>query len=301
MSDSSDAVEVTREAIVAGLRSGGLSAGDGVMVHSSLKSFGRVQPSDAGPGGAAGAAMTVIEALMEAVTPAGTLLLPSFNHGKVYGPDGPGWFDPAETPTTNGIIPETFRRLAGVRRSIHPTHAFAAWGAKAAEYTQGHHRTLTCGADSPLGRLWRDGGWGLLLGVGYRANTFHHVVETTTGAPCLGRRTVALPMRIDGRSVEGRTWGWRDGGCPITDATRYAEVIAARGLQRETMIGACPAILFRLQDAWEVIAELLRDGLGEFPPCRRCPIRPRVGERAVPSDWDEKRGRLKPDSPAWGY
>ena len=202
--------EMSKEMIVVGLRRLGLAAGDGVMVHSSLRSFGRV----------AGGAETVIDALMEVITPAGTLMLPSFNHGSAFAEGGAGYFDPRATPTTNGAIPEAFWRRPGVCRSLHPTHAFAAWGRHARRYTAGHHRTLTCGPESPLGLLWRDGGWGLLLGVGYGVNTFHHVVETTTGAPCLGRRTTRLPMRIGGRSVEGRTWSWRDGGCPITDATR---------------------------------------------------------------------------------
>ena len=49
------------------------------------------------------------------------------------------------------------------------------------------------GPESPLGFLMRDEGYGLLLGVGYQANTFHHVVEMSTGAPCLGMRTRSFP------------------------------------------------------------------------------------------------------------
>ena len=111
------------------------------MVHSSLKSFGRVE----------GGARTVIAALMEVITPEGTLLFPSFNHGRAFEEGQPGYFDPRETPTTNGAIPDLFWRMPGVLRSLAPTHAFAAWGKNARRYMQFHHRTLTMGPESPLG------------------------------------------------------------------------------------------------------------------------------------------------------
>ncbi|GAH16154.1 unnamed protein product, partial [marine sediment metagenome] len=187
---------VSRHDIIAGLRELGISAGDGLMVHSSLSSFGYVE----------GGAQTVIEALQEALTPDGTLLLPSFNHGAAFREGGAGYFDPTETPTTNGAIPDLFWRLPDVRRSLNPSHAFAAWGREARRYTEFHHRTLTLGPESPLGLLLADDGSCLLMGVGYAPNTFHHVVEMSTGAPCLGLRTTAHPVVLpDGRRVEGRT------------------------------------------------------------------------------------------------
>lgn len=275
--------EVTRETVVAGLRRLGLSAGDAVMVHSSFKSFGPV----------AGGPETVIRAIMEVLTPAGTLMMPSFNHGKAFRPDGSGVFDPQITPTTNGIIPQTFWQMEGVCRSLSPTHSFAAWGKHARAYTQDHHRTLTCGPDSPLGLLARAGGYGLLVGVDYRSNTFHHVVETMLGAPCIEQRTVALPMRLpDGSIVEGRTWNWRSRACPITDDARYGAQIEQQGLERRTTIGRSLLRCFRLMDIFPVIARCLREGLEEYPPCRDCPVRPQRTVRTVPSDWDAMHGRI---------
>lgn len=283
---------VSQQDILTGLRALGIAPGDGVMVHSSLKSFGRVE----------GGAATVIAALMAAITPDGTLLMPTFNHGQAFESGGPGYFDPAETPTLNGAIPDRFWRLPGVRRSLDPTHAFAAWGRHSQRYIQYHHRTLTMGPQSPLGLLCADGGYALLLGVGYDSNTFHHVVEMTTGAPCLGQRSEAYTVRLpDGRQVLGRTWGWRGGFCPINDPAIYGAEIAARGLQRTVLIGGCQAILYRLQDGFEVIATLLREGTGELPPCRRCPVRPGQNAHTVPSDWDAESQCLRPESEAWTY
>ena len=283
---------VSRGDIVAGLRDLGLAAGAGAVVHSSLKSFGRV----------AGGAQTVVEALMETITPTGTLVLPSFNHGVAFGAGAPGYYDPTTTPTTNGAIPDVFWRMPEVRRSLNPPHPFAAWGRRADRYTQAHHKTITMGPESPLGLLCADGGYGLLLGVGYRANTFHHAVEMSRGVLCLGVRTEAYPVRLpDGRTVEGRTWGWRERACPFTDKERYEDVIRARGLERVEMIGQSRVTLFKLQDCFDILAEIFDAGKDGFPPCSSCAIRPRQVERTVASDWDAARHRLTADSPAHDY
>jgi aminoglycoside 3-N-acetyltransferase len=263
-----------------------------VVVHSSLRSFGRVE----------GGAAAVVEALMEAVTAEGTLVLPSFNHGEAFVPGAPGYYDPRETPTTNGAIPDHFWRLPGVFRSLDPTHPVAAWGKDAERYTRHHHRTLTMGPGSPLGLLGVEGGYGLLLGVGYHANTYHHVVEMSTGAPCLGLRTEAYPVRLPGgKMVRGRTWGWREAGCPINDTAAYAAVMSRRGLEQARQIGGCRATLFRLADCFAVVSELLKNGMGADPPCSGCPVRPRKGFWTVESDWDAEAGALKPESAALGY
>jgi aminoglycoside 3-N-acetyltransferase len=278
--------------ITRGLRDLGIQAGMGVMVHSSLRSFGHVE----------GGAPTVIAALMEVVTAEGTLLLPTFNHGTPFEADGAGYYDPLTTPTINGAIPDAFWRMPGVQRSLDPTHPFAAWGKHAQRYVEQHHRTLTMGAQSPLGLLQADGGYCLLLGVDYYSNTFHHVVEMTTGAPCLGRRTEAYPVLLpEGRRVMGRTWGWRDGTCPFTDRNRYGPVMRQLGLDRRVMIGACHAILFKLQDCFEVVAEMLREGYEGLPSCNGCPVRPRHVAQTVNSDWDDAEQKLKPDSVGWTY
>lgn len=284
--------DVKKEDIVAGLRDLGLSPGSGLVVHSSLKSFGRVE----------GGAQTVIEALMETVTDAGTVLMPSFNHGSAFAQGAPGYFDPRETPTVSGAIPDLFWRLPGVQRSLNPTHAFAAWGKNAKRYTEHHHRTITMGPESPLGLLHADDGYCLLLGVGYHANTFHHVVEMSTEVLCLGVRTEAYPLRLaDGAMVEARTWAWREKNCPFTDQGRYHEVIEARGLQQEIMIGQSKVILFRLRDCFAVVAEIFREGKDGFPPCSGCAIRPRQMERTVASDWDQAGQCLSADSAAHNF
>lgn len=281
---------LTRERIADGLRRIGLKAGQGVMVHSSLSSFGRVE----------GGAPTVIAALMDVLAERGTLLLPTFNHFAPWLPGGAGLYDPAVTPTSNGIIPETFRRMPGVWRSLNPSHPYAAWGADAERYTVRHHLTLTMGPDSPLGMLWREGGYGLFLGTRYGSNTFKHVVETMVGATCLGRRTEELPARLpDGRMVKLRTWSFRARACPIVDPGEPAEAeMSRRGLHVRGKVGEATVTLFKLSDCFEALSGMLRSGYGGHPSCAPCRIEHGRGPHTVESDWDDERGCLKPDSPS---
>lgn len=281
---------VTKRDLRAALDDLDVRSGSWVMVHSSLSSFGRF----------GGGAAAVIETLMETIGDNGVLMMPSFNHGAPFRNGGAGYYDPAETPTTNGRIPDTFRRMPGVHRSLNPTHPIAAWGGESAALIQTHHRTLTMGPDSPLGRLGRQGGAVLLIGVNYSANTFHHVVETTTGAPCLGRRTEELPVRLpDGRRVLGRTWSWRAAPCPLNDGNRYADLMAPH--ERVATLGGARVTSFVTVSCFDVVAELLAEGRHGYPPCRRCPIRPKSGPYTVPSDWDEETGRPIATSSSWTY
>jgi len=285
-------IAITQADVERSLRSIGVAPGMRMITHSSLRSIGWVE----------GGAATVVRALMNVVGRQGTLLFPTFNHGETFGTHMETPFDARSTRTTNGAIPEAFRCMPDVRRSLDPTHPFAAWGADADHFVADHHRTLTMGKDSPLGRLLAADGHVLLLGVDYDRNTFHHVVETMTGAPCLGKRCEAYPLRThDGRIVAARTWGWRAGVCPITDEMRYGVRMRERGLDRRGLVGAAPSILFALRDCYDVVAEALREGIDGAPPCSRCPIRPRIADVTVPSDWDDDAGRPNADSVCWTY
>jgi len=241
----------------------GLKPGMKVMVHSSLSRFGYVE----------GGADTVIDALMETLTPKGTLMMPSFNHESPYNIGK--IFDVRETPTTNGIIPDTFWRREGVYRSINPTHAFAVWGKEAERYTKDHQITSAMGEGSPLDLLKKDGGYCLLLGVDYKKNTFHHHVETCEGAPCLRTRGEEYPVRLaDGQEIMAHTWSWRGDFCPINDDASYTPLMAA--IDRKEKIGEAVCTIYPLAGGYKIIAKALREGLNGHPSCKDCPVRPRI-------------------------
>jgi aminoglycoside 3-N-acetyltransferase len=145
-----------------------------LMVHSSLRSLGAV------PGGAE----TVVRGILDALGPAGTLLVPALSYLAVN-PAQP-CFEQARTPSCVGALPEFFRTRAGTRRSLHPTHSVCAAGARAGEILGGHHLDSTpCGPRSPFRRLREFGGQVLFLGCGMRPNTSMHAVEELVVPPYL--------------------------------------------------------------------------------------------------------------------
>jgi aminoglycoside 3-N-acetyltransferase len=175
---------ITTTILIDDLRALGISVGDVVLVHSSLSRLGWV----------IGDQMAVVDALMAAVGPTGTLVMPT--HSATW-TDPAAWsnppmpsawieiaraempaFDPARTPTVAmGAIVECFRTTPGVRRSSHPTASFAALGPQASLIVDDHQLEDDMGEQSPLGRLYELDAKVLLLGVGHENNSSLHLSE----------------------------------------------------------------------------------------------------------------------------
>lgn len=154
---------ITRESITRDLRTHlGISAGDILAVHSSLKSLGQVD----------GGAGTLIAALLDAVGgPAqGTVLMPCFNE-----PDDR--VDLRTTPCRLGAVPEAFRTTPGVIRSEHPTHSVAVAGRHAATLAAAHRGTAPLGVGSPFHMLSEMGGCVLHIGCEMKSCSLIHVAE----------------------------------------------------------------------------------------------------------------------------
>jgi aminoglycoside 3-N-acetyltransferase len=189
--------------IVRGLRALGISEGDVLFVHSSLKSLGFVE----------GGPVAVIAALREAVGPTGTLLLPTY-----WLPGGTllatcemkdYTFDPRTHGTNMGALPAAFLQQPGVRRSVHPTHSCSALGPLAEKLTGDHHRAPSVfGEGSPWDRFARlPQGKVLGLGISMGPVTFYHLLEDRMGdafpLPIWQERTYAMPcLDHDGRPCE---------------------------------------------------------------------------------------------------
>ena len=207
----SDVIERTKEPItkarlVRDLRTLGVSPGDVLLAHSSLSAIGWV----------VGGARTVIDALLEAVGPRGTLVMPAFSGdlsdpAEWRNPPVPAhWiepiraamppFDQDRTLTRDmGQIAETFRRRPGVKRSIHPVSSMAALGPRAATITARHDIAYSLGDGSPMGRIYELDGRVLLIGVGHDRNSSLHLAETR----CPHRREIKrrMPVKREERVV----------------------------------------------------------------------------------------------------
>lgn len=253
MYDPQGQTRVTKADIIEGLRAIGLREGDMAQVHSSLSSFGYVE----------GGADTVVDALLEVLGPEGTLMMPTFNHGRFE------VFDINTTPSVNGAITEALRKRPEARRSMHPTHPYAAIGKHAEYLTSEHLDLLTFDVRSPLGKLSDMGGYVLLLGVGMNANTAAHIGETMFRAPCIGYREHPRKIVAADGSIQ-RAWSvlWRDGPCLI-EWDPLEERMRSQDMIRDGEIGDAHVMLMKAKDVVDTSYAMAQE------LCPTCPTRPR--------------------------
>lgn len=196
--------------LTADLRALGVASGDTLMVHSSIRRLGFV----------AGGVEAAVRALLAAVGPDGTLVVPTHTPENS---DPAGWrnppvpqpwwaviraetpgFDPARTPSRwMGLIAETVRTWPGARRSGHPQVSVAAVGRHAEEIVQDHPLDDPHGERSPLGAIYRLDGKVLLLGCDYDSNTSLHLAETRQANPPRAAEGASV---LDGTGSRWVTW-----------------------------------------------------------------------------------------------
>ncbi|HTE59814.1 MAG TPA: AAC(3) family N-acetyltransferase [Solirubrobacteraceae bacterium] len=241
---------VTREGLAADLGRLGVRPGGVLLVHSSLSSLGWV----------CGGAQAVVEALLDALGPDGTLVVPTHTTGNS---DPSSWqappvpedwwpviratmppYDPVITPARGlGVVTELARTWPGARRSAHPQDSFAAIGPHADEVTAGHTPASGFGERSPLARIHDLDGDVLLLGVGHGSNTSLHLAEHRVPDP----RREAYGAAVMG--PDGRRWAtWEDVVADETDFERLGAAFDATGATRVGSVGAGAARLMRQRE-----------------------------------------------------
>lgn len=161
---------ITETQLIAQLNQAGITQGDSLLVHSSLRKIGYVQHG----------ATTVIQALIQAIGTNGTLLMPAFP-AKGYNKDyllHNTTFNYHSTPSSMGVITEVFRTQHATHRSLHATDSVCALGANADYFTNTHLGQLTpYNEESPFAKLAYEEGKILLLGVDLNSLTNFHTLE----------------------------------------------------------------------------------------------------------------------------
>lgn len=272
----------TRAALVEALHALGLRHGDRVMVHASLRAVG---PVEGGP-------EAVLEALLSAIGPKGTLMAyvswdrspyaETLDGAQLSPEEKHAWpaFDPA---TANaypdwGYLNTVICRHPEVRRSGNPDASMAAIGPLADALVAEHPLDSAYGPGSPLERFIRHGGKVLMLGAPLDAVTALHYAEAIANIPAKRRVRYEQPiLDAHGDTVWVLVEDWDSNG--ITD--RFAAAAEAGGMDAvetiarayvmldrhtESIVGRAPCYLFDAEDIVTFGVRYLERHFGTPPP-----------------------------------
>lgn len=219
------------EPLTSQLRALGLGSGRDVMVHASLRRLGPV------PGGAS----AVVDAVMDAIGPDGTMLM-------MIAADDSVPFDRLTSPADpdNGALAEAFRTHAGVEVNDHPACRFAALGPASAELLRPQPLHDYYGAGSPLERLVARRGAVLRLGADLDTVTLTHHAEHLARLP-YKRRVTRRYVRADTGPVDIDGIDDSDGIAEWAHGDYFPQILVdflATGAARVGPVGGCTAELF---------------------------------------------------------
>lgn len=261
---------IDRDMLARNFLRAGLRPGSRVIVHSSLRSIGKVK----------GGAMSVIAALQATVGPMGTIVMPTFTFSMIPWSKEPYIQD--TSPSRVGLITETFRKVRGVLRSNHPSHSFAVWGDQAQVVAQSHIDAV--GKRSPLGWLLENGGQIVQIGTGQMTSTSLHLCEELAEVPYLD------VTFTEGQSHERAHRVCADGTVelvrvePVPGCSqgfqRAEPCLNASGVVNRVMIGEAETLITSLPALAGVMGPVLRRHAGLLlctrPDCSICQRRRRV-------------------------
>ena len=222
----------------------GIACGDTVMFHSSLSSMGTVL----------GGPNTLIDGLLDAVGPTGTVAVPTLCNWTAEGRPHvfTGW-DPETSPSYVGRVTEVLRARPDAVRSDHATHSVAAVGHRAAELTANHGAAglrpgpfgdRAFAAESPWQRFVDWNAAYCFIGVNFRVNTMVHYVETMV----VMRALAALPP-LEREKLLPEVEGWMKPGVwpriSIDDRAVAEQTMAREGIVRYGSMGSATLVCAR--------------------------------------------------------
>ncbi len=240
---------VTREALVEGFQKLDAKPGEIMMAHSSLASFGWV----------GGGAESVIEAMLAAVSPGGTVVLPTLAQG-----DNERRFetwDIEKSPSDVGRITEVFRLRPDSTRSDHPTHSVAASGPHTEQIVSGHAAAYgrpgpwgprAFGHGSPWDKFYELNVLYCFLGVTFSCNTMRHYIQS-----CLVEGAIAASGDPEAATEKLRGW-CKPGIWPDYQSILMQERLTDRGLVKSAQIGAATCYCIRARVMVDNALEILR-------------------------------------------
>lgn len=258
---------IQKDEIVEALRTLGVVPGDTLLVRAGLSSIGRID----------GGATAFVNAMLDAVGPAGTVVSLAFTDSAFIKRPRPEDAFHAGKKSYAGGLPNTMLTHPAHRRSRHPMCSFVAIGALAAQFTEGHD--ARSGAYAPMRHLIDAGAKCLLIGCVDSSPGFTttHLAETDLN---LHKRFI-LPRLSSAYFFDesGRIQLFRrsdPGLCSMSFYKFYAHYVR-HGILTTGYVGNAYSIIAPARDAYRIDVEVLKADPGfnvcGKPDCFTCNAR----------------------------
>ena len=245
-------------ALLRAIRGLGIAPGDAVMLHSAF------EPHH----GFRGSIDDLINVFLEAVGPTGHLLmvsLPYRTSSLAYLRSGRR-FDVRRTPSMMGMVSEMFRRRAGVRRSVHPTHPILVSGPDAERFVAAHPNCrYPCGPGTPFDELVLAGGKLLFFNADFGTITFFHWLEHLVHQHLPFALYTDPPFDVtlidhDGQPRVVTTHVYTEETIRRRDFPMFERAMVERGGIRSCRVGNSDLLAVDLKDAIDCTLEMLAAG-----------------------------------------
>ncbi len=242
-----------------------------VLMHSSLRLIGKVE----------GGANTVLDALIEYFTADGGLFcVPTHTWGNLKKEITLDMGDPS---TCLGAFSDIAAADPRGIRSQNPTHSMMVFGDRdrALDFISGEIGISSGTApESCYGRLYKEGGYVLLVGVAHNRNTYLHCVDEILGVP---NRLSAEPRAVTVRLASGELIT-RQMRTHKTDFTpdismrfpKYETAFRYHGAITDGFLGNAPTQCCDARIMKEVMEKIWENSEGSDPL---------IDEKAIPPKW----------------
>jgi aminoglycoside 3-N-acetyltransferase len=241
--------EVSRQELLAGFGQLGLRAGQTVLVHSAMRTIGRV----------AGGPDTVVDVMLELLGPTGTLVVPTYTFA--HEAEADPIIDPRADRSEMGAITEAARKRPDARRTTAFRHSFAAIGRRAELIASVDPALSPFDLRSTFGLMLGLNTQVVLLGVTYTSCTSHHFGELIVEVPY--RQTI--PKQVKVRAADGtvtmqpmidyqpKSSGGSYYGTRSPDFNRLGTMLEAQGKVVQEFVGNAGVRKFAMRDLIDLI------------------------------------------------
>ncbi len=183
---------ITKIQLLAQLSQFNIPKGKPVIVHCSMRAVGKVE----------GGAQTLLDALIQRFTLDGGILCVPTHTWANFEDKKDITLDYTQNKTCTGALSDVALVDRRAHRSKNPTHSIVAFGEKAKEFASLDDNVLTpCAIDGCYGKIIKDDGYVVLIGVGQEKNTLLHAVEEILDVP---KRLSASPVKMAIKNLEGK-------------------------------------------------------------------------------------------------